>query len=265
MCTLSIISLSADPAVASLRDGYRVVVNRDESRRRPRAHPPARREVDGVACLWPTDPLGGGTWVGAAETGLTIALLNGAPTPMPPMPPKDRLTTRGLIAPMLLSSPDAPTALDRLEREFDLEAFAPFRLVAIDREGVEEVFWDRSEPKRAEGSEAPLCYVSSGLGDAKVAGRLDLFAGWWGEGVSAERQDAFHRHRWEDRLELSVLMSRADARTVSKTIVETRFSSSGADGAAEVLMRHADVAEHAPDEDENVVETALPVSDRAAC
>jgi len=37
---------------------------------------------------------------------------------------------------------------------------------------------------------------------------------------SAATQDRFHAHSWPDRPELSVLMSRADARTVSITAVE---------------------------------------------
>jgi hypothetical protein len=39
-------------------------------------------------------------------------------------------------------------------------------------------------------------------------------------GGPAVAQDAFHHHQWPGRGELSVLMSRADARTVSITTVE---------------------------------------------
>jgi hypothetical protein len=261
MCTLTIISLANDPDETSLREGYRVVVNRDESRKRPPATPPRRHEVDGLACVWPTDPLAGGTWIAAAETGLTLAILNGAPTPMPPMPPKDRLTTRGLIVPTLLSSPDAETAAARLADEFDLDAFAPFRFVAIDRARVVDLFWNRSGLARAEQATTPLCYVSSGLGDAKVAGRLDVFAEWWTEGVTPERQDGYHLHRWAHKPELSVMMARPDARTVSQTVVETSFT----DDEVRVSMRYADVDEQAARPHDRVIETVIRATDRAAC
>jgi hypothetical protein len=67
-------------------------------------------------------------------------------------------------------------------------------------------------------------FTSSGLGDALVeAPRRALFDEWF-VGVKLEnqleRQDAFHRHQWPDRPELSVCMSRIDARTVSYTVVD---------------------------------------------
>jgi hypothetical protein len=41
-----------------------------------------------------------------------------------------------------------------------------------------------------------------------------------GQAATPDAQDAFHRHAWPDQLHLSVCMSRADARTVSRTCVE---------------------------------------------
>ena len=38
--------------------------------------------------------------------------------------------------------------------------------------------------------------------------------------AQVERQQAFHAHRWPDRPEVSVLMTRRDARTVSRTAIE---------------------------------------------
>jgi hypothetical protein len=40
------------------------------------------------------------------------------------------------------------------------------------------------------------------------------------DGVRPETQDRFHRHVWRDRPEISVMMSRGEARTVSVTTVE---------------------------------------------
>jgi len=69
----------------------------------------------------------------------------------------------------------------------------------------------------------PVMFTSSGLGDARVEGpRRELFHDWFGDDPAQwpAQQDAFHRHRWPDRPELSVCMSREDARSVSLTVVE---------------------------------------------
>jgi hypothetical protein len=68
----------------------------------------------------------------------------------------------------------------------------------------------------------PFMLTSSGLGDELVAPpRRELFDRMitFGE-QTPEAQDAFHRHAWPDRGYLSVRMRRADARTVSYTVVE---------------------------------------------
>ena len=54
MCTVSIVS-SPD------RDALCVLMNRDERRLRPVAHPPAVHVTRTGCAIWPTDPEGGGT------------------------------------------------------------------------------------------------------------------------------------------------------------------------------------------------------------
>ncbi len=66
--------------------------------------------------------------------------------------------------------------------------------------------------------------TSSGLGDHVVepprrALFTRMFAGAAPDDFAAI-QDAFHRHRWPDRPHLSVDMDRADAETVSLTVIE---------------------------------------------
>jgi hypothetical protein len=68
-----------------------------------------------------------------------------------------------------------------------------------------------------------LLFTSSGLGDWRVEWpRRELFEQMLhrGDGNWPARHDAFHRHRWAGRPELSVWMSRAEARTVSRTTIE---------------------------------------------
>lgn len=224
MCTLSAINLMTSEG----RPGYRLVMNRDESRLRGRAQPPAWREVDGVRAIWPVDPDGGGTWIAVAETGLALALVNSFPEPMPD-PPVGRIS-RGAIVPRLIASEGIEGVLTGLE-ELEIERFVPFRLVAIDlsegEAGVEPrmlvVDWDRRELAVETHLDGPICLVSSGLGDRAVSPRLDLFEEMViGGGLSAGEQDRFHAHRWADRPEISVMMERDEARTVSVTTVECR-------------------------------------------
>lgn len=230
MCTLSIIF----PA----RGHLRLVTSRDESPRRAEAAPPAWRTVasprGGVQALWPTDLAAGGTWVGVSQHGLALAIINqnlldvqalrsGVRQPRA-LPPRELLTSRGLIIPTLLGHDDAESAMGALA-DMDLGQFAPFRLVAAmaqaDRGVVIEASWDREALALVQHEAGPACWASSGLGDDLVLPRVELFREMVrDQGATAEMQDAFHAHRWEDRPEISVRMSRRGARTVSVSTLE---------------------------------------------
>lgn len=219
MCTLTVIPLFDEGADIV---GFRLVTNRDEARWRPAAEPPILQPAGPRAAIWPVDPFAGGTWIGANDAGLVLSILNGNPHPPPKLPPRSELTSRGHIIPVLLEEATAEAAFARFEREFDIEAFAPFRLVAADFSGVRSAVWDRARYHNHAAPRPSACYVSSGLGDHLVAPRLDLFAGFFrdSDAPTPDEQDAFHDHRWPDKPELSVRMSRPDARTVSRTTVE---------------------------------------------
>jgi hypothetical protein len=252
MCTVSVIPLrfacsSPPPGVPSFRagehapqHGFRLVTNRDEVRTRPPATAPRWRGLgDGRArAVFPTDGGGGraeaaagGTWVAASESGLVLCLLNGNPRPYPALPGPDRLVSRGVIVPQLIGCRDAEQAAGAAAR-LDLDAFAPFLLLAVDlapsgRAGAERgprvfrVRWDRERLVTSRDDVACVCAVSSGLGDDLVRPRLGLFSELMATvGARPETQDCFHRHVWRDRPEISVMMSRRDARTVSVTTVE---------------------------------------------
>jgi len=233
MCTVSIISLACcDPAV---RGGFRVVCNRDENRTRPPAAAPKWRSVDGSSTrvIWPMDLEAGGTWIGAAESGLSLCLLNLNLEPPISLRGRGKLRSRGLIIPDLLGSSCLAEAADRL-REFNLRHFAPFRLIGIEPvnnerpQRVLEARWDRERLDTAWHDGLPVCFVSSGLGDSFVLPRLDLFEETVvAPGATPDRQDEFHRHVWPERPEISVLMSREEARTVSLTSLEVVGSVAG--------------------------------------
>jgi len=69
---------------------------------------------------------------------------------------------------------------------------------------------------------APVMFTSSSLGDRVVEGpRRALFASLVDHsGAPLIGQARFHRHCWPDRREISVLMTRSDAATVSRTTLD---------------------------------------------
>lgn len=234
MCTVSIIPRPRIARPTGDFTGFRLVCNRDEQRDRADAQTPRWREIRGPGgrAIWPADGEAGGTWIAADQTGLTLCLLNRNPTP-PPALPSSGLVSRGRIIPLLLQIDSgamrgASTGAQIAAQvgELDLDAFAPFRLIAVDpRAGgdgfIHEMDWDRTTLHTRLHGVAPKCFASSGLGDALVTGRLDLFESMViGAGATPEAQDLFHGHSWADRPELSVMMSRREARTVSMTHVD---------------------------------------------
>jgi hypothetical protein len=114
--------------------------------------------------------------------------------------------------------------------------------VGIARAGEEisirSVCWELDRLVVDPPAKVPMCYVSSGLGDSKVGVRLELFDTTLRRQATPEAQRAFHHHRWAERPEVSVLMSRRGARTVSITTVEVRPAAAGGDGVADVTMHY---------------------------
>jgi hypothetical protein len=246
MCTVSVIPLAGS-------GGYRLVTNRDEHRERAEALPPRWHDLASAGpvrrALWPTDGAAGGTWVATAEQGLTLTLLNLNLPPdagAPPAPFAAR--SRGLVIPRLIGSSGPDEAASALAA-MDLREFLPFRLVAIGpgdstpRPRIVECRWDGAGVGCVRHDGSPICFVSSGLGDRHVEPRLALFEAMVVEpGATPEAQDRFHAHLWPERPQVSVMMSRADARTVSVCRVEARPGPPGVRGWL-VNMDYAPVPE----------------------
>ena len=218
MCTATL--LPPGPAAPAVTDapGLRLVTSRDEQHARAAALPPQLRTYGERTALLPIDPAGGGTWVGVNDAGLVITLLNLNVDDAPPVPVD--AVTRGGVIPGLLHCATAHAAAAQAER-LDARMMRPFRLLIADAHDVAEVRADGRTVRvdaGPRGSDA-LMLTSSGLGDHLVEGpRRMLFDAE--PPRTAAAQDAFHRHRWADRLPWSVAMHRPDARTVSRTVVE---------------------------------------------
>ena len=218
MCTVTVV-----PS----RDGFRLGCNRDEQRDRVAALPPAVHTLRHRTAILPVDPAGQGTWVGVNGAGVAAALLNRTIDSTAPID-KGSLCSRGLIIPRLLDSASLKDALD-ISAALDPRDFDRFRLVVVQNTAVAIVTSDGVALSiELTKLSRPIMLTSSSLGDALVEGprrRLfdQVFAGEERSWVRA--QSRFHDHQWPSRRDISVKMDRADATTVSHTVVNV---SSGA-------------------------------------
>ena len=223
MCTVTILP---EPLVAPGNVGaddplrWRVACNRDELRSRPAALPPAITRAGSRLAIMPVDPASGGTWIGVNDAGLVCSLLNVcAGQPVAPAP-----LSRGTIIPPLLRYADVDSALMWAAR-LPPDQYQPFRLLISDGHELVECCSDgRTLRHRRRLLTNAVIRTSSGLGDRLVtrprAALFRKFLAATSDKVAAE--DLFHLHQWRGREEISVRMRRADARTVSHTVIEVR-------------------------------------------
>jgi hypothetical protein len=209
MCTVSVVRFG---------EAIRLVCNRDEQRARPAARPPAVSTiaVDSIAC--PIDTSSGGTWVGVRGGAFVAALLNRTE---PPRAASSRPTSRGSIVPAILACRSFDAAVDAATA-IDPAAFAPFTLLiaGLRRAAIvsSREVWSPASCDIA----VPLLQTSSSRGDALVeAPRGALFDALVRRAAAPlAGQHAFHRHRWPHRRDISVVMAREDAATVSRTTID---------------------------------------------
>ncbi len=119
MCTLALawrVFPNASVALAA---------NRDESLDRP-SEPPAVRDGD-PTIVAPRDATAGGTWIGAAETGLVVAITNRWLETE-----REGERSRGLLVGDCLRREGAEVAVRFVERELDERSYDGFNLVLAD-------------------------------------------------------------------------------------------------------------------------------------
>lgn len=216
MCTVSIVPYG--------RAHHRLICNRDEKRTRGQAQPPAWHAAGPRTALFPRDADEGGTWVGLNDHGLVAVLLNRTDDASRCAVRRGvGFRTRGAIVPQVLTAADLARAR-ALAVQLPRESFRPFRLVLL--QGLDLVVVSASagdlHVTRSRLTE-PLMLTSSSLGDAHVdPPRRALFTRLMRTERSEwlPRQRRFHAWSWPRRPELGVLMSRSDARTVSRTVCD---------------------------------------------
>lgn len=213
MCTVT--------AVRAPSGAISLVFSRDEQRTRAVSLPPSEHAVGERRVIMPTDPDSGGTWIGVSDAGLCACLLNGNPPLRSPDWSSRR--SRGRVVPALLAAGSLADAR-RLACSLQARDFPPFRLLVLSAGG--EAFVGTSDATRLELStpttlSGPLMFTSSGLGDHVVCAprRADFDGVFGAEPDPLAAQKRLHAMACDVHPELAVLMSRDDARTVSRTEV----------------------------------------------
>jgi hypothetical protein len=211
MCTVSIVPVG---------ERIRIVCNRDEQRTRTAASPPAIHPTDAGHAIWPIDPQSGGTWIGANSAGLAMVLLNRRTPPV--RTSTFPLISRGVLIPHLLQWSTAVAVVDAANA-LPLHRFEPFTLAIVQERVVRTMTSDGARSTWSVQSLLdPLLLTSSSLGDDLVSRpRRRLFVRMLKRGGNPlDGQERFHRHSWPRHPEISVLMSRPEAATVSRTILD---------------------------------------------
>ena len=195
-----------------------MVMNRDERHDRAPAKAPRRWPAGFLA---PVDADAGGTWIAARPDGVVLALLNHHDGVSPPAG-QPRLS-RGTIVATLAAATGVPDA--RALRACGLASYAPFRLLVIGRRGTPRVFtWNGTRlTSRRLAARAGFLTSSSWNSRRVIAARQARFRRFLREHPTPTRVDieTLLREDTDPRgTPWAICMTRDDARTVSRTIVD---------------------------------------------
>lgn len=201
-------------------EGYVLLCNRDERHTRKPASGPRVGKARGVSFVAPVDGDQGGSWIGANQFGLTLCLLNRYGD-WKPDPDRD-YTSRGSLLVDLLDCRSRQHLSERVNH-IELDRFQPFTMLAL---SVDEpailIDWTGLEGTIQLDAEARMPLTSSSLKDPNVVAlRRKLFAEMVSQlgDLDTELLHQFHRSHLPERGPASVCMHRADAATVSLSIV----------------------------------------------
>jgi hypothetical protein len=217
MCTLSFLRLP---------QGYSLMMNRDESPLRPKPEQIKQAVIEGAdgaprRVIYPVDPSSQGTWIGANDQGVALALMNQHPQGYE-RPAKTE--SRGRLIPEALKAASAITALERIAA-LDLGATPPFMAVGFDEQGAPlSLRWDGRHLERRLYADGALELGSSSYQADEILpqreAQFDLMLKAT-EGADAPAvlaaQEAYHFSEEPAPGPAAVWMTRDDARTVSYT------------------------------------------------
>jgi len=200
--------------------GYQLFFNRDEQRTRPQAIQPTVNTL--LNAIYPIDPSGGGTWIAAHQSGVSLALLNYYQAQIDPS--LKSFTSRGVIIPHLLAHYED---IHKQLMGMDLSVFQAFQLCVFASDlsaqkgkqtQATQYVWDgRKLTYSTLAVESALPITSSGVDYPTVlAARQQQFNIMISEQSTTSDYVAYHNHQGESG-KCSVKMFRDDAHTVSFT------------------------------------------------
>jgi hypothetical protein len=193
--------------------------NRDERLDRASAVQPGVERTNSRSVIMPIDPVGGGSWIGVNDARLVAAVLNRHDGLTPA---GASFSSRGALVRRALGCGSIEAAMASVTA-MDATRFQPFRLVLVQDQRIALVAGDTREFVHAESAlEEPFMFTASSLGDVFVdSPRRRLFECLMGQGDDHLRaQSLFHRHQWAGKRDISVLMERGNAATVSRTTID---------------------------------------------
>lgn len=205
-------------------DDYGVLFNRDESRRRLEAEPPATRHLGPCAYISPIDRDAGGTWIWVNQHGVTSCILNNYPRLESSV---SNPVSRGLL---LKSLADLDSA-EKIRRELaaaELPLYRAFFILAFDKHSLEQISWDGEMLLNLRNDEVSCPLTTSGFRPEEVISyRRELFGRRFGRSPNPCHKDlAAYQSEYDPRMPAhSVLMARDDARTVSQSHVHVTGNS----------------------------------------
>jgi len=210
MCTISFFPNQVE--------GYLLAMNRDEQHSRPAATE-LRRE-DGIS--YPVDPQGGGTWIGVSDRGMAITLLNRYSHGQ--VDSSKQYKSRGTIIPPLLKMESLDRVLGSIQR-LDIREFPSFSLVLFDPRERKVVLFesDGNELISREFGWVPYFLTSSAFETQGIISyRKKLFESFLTHfpKIIKDKVVDFHLTQTPGQEARSILMSQAEARTVSFSLIE---------------------------------------------
>ncbi len=177
------------------RDGkaFLLTSNRDESPNRPSAERPKRYEHYGQGIFYPRDPLAGGTWIAAADSGYTLCLLNGAFKKHEWSPPYRK--SRGLVLLDFFRFNDPLKFAD----EYDFNGIEPFTLLMLNKDSeikIYELRWDEKATHLNElDANIPFIRSSATLYSNEVINNKEkLFSNWIINNLEPSAEEVFDFH-----------------------------------------------------------------------
>ena len=202
--------------------GYRLTMNRDEQRTRPRGVFPGPCQAGPLSRLGPEEPTGG-SWIQVNSAGDAFALLNWYS-----MENRrqylERPITRGTVIPAV-SNGDRSEAVEAGILKLPLGRLRPFCLLAVFSAGrtLRQWRWDGERLRSHAVAWRPGIWISSSVNEPVVrVNRERIFQDFLAEPGVGERKwiEALHASHLPDQGAQSICMHREDAATVSCTAIE---------------------------------------------